>query len=222
MLSCATRLCSGEKVSDGEFDAVYPDEVKSISFRHWTPVAVARRVSQLLTENGATNVLDVGAGPGKFCIIGALTTAARFTGIEQRSNLVELAQRAVHRFGAARARIIRANIVSFDCNPFDGFYFYNPFQEQIENDPLPIDSTLERSRTLYNMYVAAATASLVSAPAGTAVVTYHGFGGPMPPQYRRVHREGANGAEIVLWVRVGNPKARPRRPSAARGPAERR
>jgi predicted RNA methylase len=217
MLSCATRLRSGEKVFDAEFDAVYPDKVRAISYRHWTPVAVARRAAQLLTENGATNVLDVGAGPGKFCIIGALTTAAHFTGIEQRLNLVELAESAALRFGAPRARILRANILTFDCSPFDGFYFYNPFQEQIENHPVPIDWNLERSRTLYNMYVAAATASLIRAPAGAAVVTYHGFGGPMPPQYRPVHREGAGGAEIVLWVRVGHSKARPRRTPAEHG-----
>jgi predicted RNA methylase len=214
MRSYAKRLRSGERVSDDEFDAVYPEQVKSVSFRHWTPVTVARRAAQLLTQTGATKVLDVGAGPGKFCIIGALTTAAEFTGIEQRPNLVELAEGAASRFGADRARVVRANIVTFDCSPFNGFYFFNPFQEQIENDPLPIDGTLERSRTLYNMYVAAATANLIRAAPGTAVVTYHGFGGPMPPHYQRVHREATPRAEIVLWVRVGHSKTRPRRPSA--------
>jgi predicted RNA methylase len=220
MFTCATRLRVGEEVSDGDFDTVYPDAVRSVSFHHWTPVAIARRAAQLLTENGASNVLDVGAGPGKFCIVGALTTSANFMGIEQRQNLVAAADVAVRRFGAARATVVRANIATFDCRAFNGFYFYNPFQEQIEDDPCPIDRTVERSRTLYNMYVAAATASLIRAPAGTAVVTYHGFGGAMPPHYRRVRSEGTTAAPLVLWVRQGEPKTKPRRPSANRGAAE--
>lgn len=220
MLNCAARLRSGETVSDTEFDAVYPEELRYISCHHWTPVAIACRAAQMLAETGATNVLDVGAGPGKFCIIGALTTPAYYTGIEQRPNLVQVAQVAARRFGADRAIVVRANIASFESRSFNGFYFYNPFREQIADDTLPIDHSLQRSRTLYNLYVAAASASLVRAPAGTAVVTYRGFGGPLPPQYRRVRSEGPAAAEIALWVREGDSKARPRRPSAEHGTAK--
>jgi predicted RNA methylase len=211
MLKYAARLRAGDGVSDYEFDAVFEPEVQKISFRHWTPVAVASRAAHLLTDIGVTRILDVGAGPGKFCIVGASATTAHFTGIEQRRNLVEAARSAAFRFGADRTRFVHANIVDFDWGPFDGFYLYNPFQEQIDGDLLPIDQTLHRSPALYKAYVASTVAKLNRAPVGTAVVTYNGFGGTMPPQYRQVHREDLGGAALVLWLRTGYSKTLPRK-----------
>ena len=214
LLECAARLHVGKKVTDDEFDTVYAHKERSISFRHWTPVVVARRAARLLTGMGATRILDVGAGVGKFCIVGALATEAHFSGVERRGNLVEIARSAAARFGAERTRFTHGNIVDFDCESFDGFYVYNPFQELVEDDPLPIDLTAERSPTLYRTCVGSMTAKLIRAPAGTAVVTFNGFGGPMPPQYRRVCTERFFSAELVLWVRSAHAKALPRQPSA--------
>jgi len=212
VLKYAARLRSGEEVSDAEFDEVYTPEVKSISFLHWSPVAVARRAAILLAEAGATRVLDVGAGPGKFCVVGALATSVQFTGIEQRRNLVDVAMAAAIRFGVERAHFVHANIVDFDWDPFNGFYFYNPFQEQIEDDDIfAIDETLERSPELRRTYVASTIAKLVRAPIGSAVVTYCGFGGMMPSQYRRVHREEFQGARLALWVKEGYSTLLPQR-----------
>jgi SAM-dependent methyltransferase len=214
LLECAARLHVGKTVSDQEFDAVYADKQRSISFRHWTPVIVASRAACLLTGMGATRILDVGSGVGKFCIVGALATPAQFSGIEHRANLVEIARSAAARFGAERTRFVHGNIVDFDCAPFDGFYIYNPFQEVFEDDPLPIDDTVERSPALYRAYIGSTTAKLIRAPGGTAVVTFNGFGGQMPPQYRRVRTEHFFSAELVLWVRNAHAKILPRRPSA--------
>src|SRR6516165_9063251 len=114
MLKVAARLRAGEAVTDGEFDQVFVPDVEAISFRHWTPVWVARRAAELLVHAGATEILDVGAGPGKFCIVGALTTAARFAGVEQRGGLVEQARQAAGKLGAARVRFVHSNLVDFD------------------------------------------------------------------------------------------------------------
>jgi hypothetical protein len=214
LLECAARLQVGKKVSDDEFDTVYAQKERSISFRHWTPVIVAIRAARLLTGMGATRILDVGAGVGKFCIVGALTTASHFSGVERRGNLVEIARSAAARFGAERTRFTHGNIVDFDCDPFDGFYLYNPFQELVEDDPLPIDQTAERSLTLHRAYLGAMKAKLIRAPVGTAVVTFNGFGGPMPSQYRRVRTEHFFSAELVLWVRKAEARILPRSSSA--------
>src|SRR5207244_1254082 len=75
-LAVAAALRSGCPVADGVFDRMFPTELRFVSFQHWTPVAVARRAAELLVGAGARRLLDVGSGPGKFCIVGALTTLA--------------------------------------------------------------------------------------------------------------------------------------------------
>ena len=213
LVNCAARLRAGKKVSDKEFDSVYGERERAISFRHWTPVTVACRAARLLTEMGATRILDIGAGVGKFCIVGALTTEADYCGVERRGNLVETARSAAERF-RARAKFVHANIVDFETDPFNGFYVYNPFQEQLAYDPLPIDETIEPSRDLYRSYVASTIAKLSRARAGSAVVTFNGLGGPMPPQYRRVSTENHFDAELVLWVKRADARTIAKGPSS--------
>ncbi len=199
----ATRLRAGEHVCDSEFDQIFAAATRSVSFRHWTPMSVATRAARLLTEAGAKEILDVGSGPGKVCIVGALTTAARFTGVEQRVRLVEEARAAAVALGADRARFVHGNFLELDCASFDGFYFYNPFQEHIDSDDIwPIDTALERSPVLHRTYVACVAAALIRAPVGTLVATFHGFGAPMPRHYRLLHTEDMCGGELTLWIRV--------------------
>jgi len=214
----AAILRAGDTIRDPEFDAIYTPDLRLRSGKHWTPVNVAIRAARLLTEIGSTRVLDVGAGPGKFCIIGALTTSAHFTGIDKRERLVEAAQMAARRVGAdTNAHFVCANVLDFGFRSFDGIYLYNPFHEQIAVDSMPIDETIQLSPDLYRAYVVCTVAKLARAPAGTAVVTYHGFGGPMPSEYRRVHREDIGSDELVLWVKGRRQKRQPgRRPLTSR------
>jgi SAM-dependent methyltransferase len=206
-LRCAARLHVGKRVSDEEFDSVYDGRARAVSFRHWTPVIVACRAARLLTELGATRILDVGAGVGKFCIVGALTTAAAYCGVERRGDLVDVARAAAARFGAQRATFTHANILDFDSDQFDGFYIYNPFEEHLEYDPLPIDEAVAPSPDLYRMCVVATTARLVRARPGTTVVTFNGLGGPMPSDYRQVRRERFFDADLTLWIKRANVQA---------------
>jgi len=50
---------------------------------------------------------------------------------------------------------------------------------------------------------------LAAARPGTRVVTYHGFGGEMPPGFERVRRDAD---ELSLWIRT-----RPRSPARTSG-----
>jgi SAM-dependent methyltransferase len=201
-LSVAAALRSGCPVADDVFDRVFPPALRDVSFQHWTPVAVARRAAQLLVGAGARRVLDVGSGPGKFCIVGALTTLASFTGIERRPSLVEVARRVAEESGTDRAAFFRGNALRFPFDHFDGFYLYNPFYEQVNLALLQIDETNVHSPVLFRRCVLATRAKLRRMPRGTAVVTYHGFGGTMADGYRQVHRENAGDGTLALWIKV--------------------
>jgi SAM-dependent methyltransferase len=198
----AAALRAGQLVSDQAFDRLYPTALRFLSFRYWTPVAVAARAAQLLAEAGATRVLDVGSGPGKFCITGALTQPVAFTGIERRPRLIEVARATAERTGAERARFVEADILRFPFARYDGFYIYNPFYEAVAPTALRIDDSVAHSPALYRQSVAGTARKLARLPIGVAVVTYHGLGGAMPSPYSRVHQETAGTDQLTLWVKI--------------------
>jgi SAM-dependent methyltransferase len=200
----AAALKSGYLVGDQTFDRVYPSELRFLSRQHWTPVSVAARAARLLVEAGATRILDAGCGPGKFCITGALTTDATFTGIEQRQRLVQIACAVGFRLGANKARFIHANILGYAFDRFDGFYFYNPFQECAESGLVRIDDTVALSPPQFHRSVLATARKLARLPVGVAVATYHGFGGVMPQNYSCMHREKAGTDRLDLWIKTGS------------------
>jgi SAM-dependent methyltransferase len=192
-------LVADRELTDRAFDQVYPRSLRELSREHWTPVRVARRAAQLLAEGDATSVLDVGSGPGKFCIVGALTTSLSFTGVERRRFLVDAARAAAARFRAPRVRFCQGNVVDFDFSGHDGFYLFNPFFEQVGRRVPPIDAEVGHSEDLYRLYVTAVERKLASARPGTAVVTYHGFGGDLPDEYDEVHTEETGDGDLTLW-----------------------
>lgn len=197
-------------VSDIAFDRFYEERIRAVSEQHWTPVAVAARAAQLLVGAGATRILDVGSGAGKFCIVGALSTGAEFVGIERRERLIQVARRAAEQAGAARATFIHANVNSFSFDGFDGVYLYNPFFEQISKHRVLIDRDLERSGRTHRYLVRTIEEKLRATPAPVAVVTFHGFGGRMPTGYALSKDEPAGNDRLEMWVKpsVTRPEAR--------------
>jgi SAM-dependent methyltransferase len=188
-------------MSDLEFDAVYNERIRKLSAQHWTPVRVAVRAARLLTQAGASRILDVGSGVGKFCIVGALTTDAHFVGAERREDLVDIARRAASRLGVSRATFVRENIDAFSFEGFDGIYLYNPFFEQVSKFLVQIDRGLERSEAAFRYFARTTTAKLAAAVPPVAVVTFNGFGGQMPRAYAFRGDEPAGNDRLELWVK---------------------
>jgi SAM-dependent methyltransferase len=100
-------LRNGRRVRDDAFDSVYPEAVRKVSSRSWTPVEVARTAARWFAAEGARRVQDVGSGPGKFCVVAALTADLQLTGLEQRQDLVAISKAAAQAYGASAARRFR-------------------------------------------------------------------------------------------------------------------
>jgi SAM-dependent methyltransferase len=196
------RLRSGMPLDDADFDRLYPEWAREHSAIHWTPVQVARRAAELLVVRPGTRVLDVGSGVGKFCLIGALHVPGVFYGIEQRFHFVKVAHDLAQRLGLSRARFLHGNMLDAHWAGFDAFYLYNPFAENIASMSEAIDTTVERSPLLFRAYIQGVRERLDRARRHTRVVTYHGFGGEMPPDYR-LELEEHSGTEVLeLWVKA--------------------
>jgi SAM-dependent methyltransferase len=198
----AATLRKGLPLRDAQFDALYPSWARRPGRIHWTPIEVAQRAAQLLVTHSGTRVLDVGAGVGKFCMVGALMTSGVFYGIEQRRHLVTLAKETAAKLGILNTRFLYGNMTKLDWRVFDGFYLYNPFSEHLPGLIDPIDDTVELDKTLYRRYIEFVCEQLDKTKVGTRVVTFHGFGGQRPPAYEQVLDERCGNGHLELWVKT--------------------
>jgi hypothetical protein len=199
----AIRAVQGDRpVADHKFDDLFPEWTRAASDVHWSPITVARRAAELLVEKPGDRVLDVGSGVGKLCIVGALTTPGTFVGVEQRGSLVAVARNIVRRHRIPRCTFVHANMTEVDWSTFDAFYLYNPFEENLSLGRHIIDETVERSVTAYREYVSFVETQLVAARPGTRLVTFHGFGGRMPPRWTRRRRERRGSGKLDIWVKL--------------------
>lgn len=205
---------SGRRLADEAFDAIYEPRWQLLSSQHWTPLPDAEVAVQWLTEAGARRVLDVGAGVGKLCIYGALITDdVHFVGVEHRSELVGAATRAAARLGvASRVELRHGSIDSIDPSSFDAIYLYNPFAENLSDDPDDvIDRTVELGRDRYQRDVQTIERWLPGLRVGARVVTLHGFGGWLPDSFRPIASRRTGWDVLRLWEKT--------RPGGARSTA---
>jgi SAM-dependent methyltransferase len=200
----ALALRHGRAVPDAVFDAHIPWRFRTASPRFWTPVSVARTAAKLFEEAGVRRVLDVGSGVGKLCIVGALTSGVSFTGVEQRPHLVAAARSLAFRFSVdRRVEFVGGTLdaVRFEC--FDGFYFFNPFGENLYvDDEDQLDRTVELNGARFTRDVHLIEDTLGRLPLGTSFVTYHGFGGRIPDTYEPVRVERTSTSALRLWSKV--------------------
>ncbi len=187
---------------DATFDALYAAPIRARSSRFWTPIAVASRAARLFAQHGVHRVLDVGSGPGKFCLTAAATCPElELTGIEQRPHLVQAARAVAAQLRLDNARFVAGAIAELPWPELDGLYLYNPFAENVYTEVTPIDATVELSTPRYMADVRFVGEVIRDAPVGTVVMTYHGFGGPIPLSYDLVHAERAHTDWLRVWVK---------------------
>ena len=197
-------------VRDEDFDLLYPPEVRAASPMFWTPVRVAVRAAELLVGNRrGAKVMDVGSGPGKLCIVGALTTSGHFTGVEQRPQLVNAARGAASQLHVGTSvSFVLGRLDEIDWASYDAFYFYNPFMENMYSPECHYDRTIELSKPRFVRDIAGARRGLRRAREGARVVTYHGLGDELPGQFHLEHSEIAGSDCLEVWVRSSNREQR--------------
>jgi predicted RNA methylase len=207
VLAIRDALARRMAISDAELDQVFPEEFRERSYLHWTPVAVAMRAAELLAPEPSLRVLDIGAGVGKMCLVGALVTGAMWWGIEQDQVLVAAANHAAWALDIdRRTRFVHGDGSRLAWDEFDALYFYNPFTTLML---APHASPFVRYATIQNT-LRRVEQRLASAREGTRVVTYHGFGGKLPAGYTLISREPAGGDVLELWIRDASPTHVPR------------
>lgn len=182
--------------SDIEFNQLLDCQTESISNLHWTPHKVIHTAVSWLGENKQEHILDIGSGVGKFCILGALSSSAKFTGIEQRKNLVNTSNKIARENNISNATFIHGNFTDLDFSNYTSFYLYNPFWENISNDQL-IDNKIPISEELYTSYNKELSKKLSALKKGTLVVTYLMKEEHIPANYLIIKK--AFNDDLLLW-----------------------
>lgn len=193
------EIRSGD-LADEAFDRQLPEPLHDKAPRYFTPATVARKAARLLAPRPGMTVLDVGSGVGKFCIVAAQEVpTATFVGVEWRPQLIRIAMLLARQTATTNARFILADALDVDWSSYDSFYFFNPFAEHLFDPDEVLDTTIDLDPASFTRYVNEVRHRLGSAPIGTRVATYHGFGGVRPAGYDRVGRDDSL---LELWIKT--------------------
>lgn len=187
---------------DERFDELFPEHVRAASRMYWTPLRVAALAAEQFFEHRATRVLDVGSGPGKFCLAAAVAEPSLvLTGVEQRPNLVDAARSAAHRLRLTNAHFEVGDASTVDWQQFDGFYFFNPFAENLFERSQRFDESVSLCAEKHEADISRVEQALKAARVGSALITYHGYGGRVPRSYRLSRSLKAGTDWLNVWVK---------------------
>jgi len=166
-----SRLKNNQTIDDIEFDALYPKSFLNISDRHFSSIYVCQLAARFLSEQKQANILDIGSGAGKFCIIGALSHENTcFTGVEYRATLHMEAVYLKNQFQLSNCDFVNGNIIDYNIQDFNAFYMFNPFLEQKDKSAIiNIDFEYE-DKIDYLNYV---FEKFEKMPPGTRLSTYY-------------------------------------------------
>jgi SAM-dependent methyltransferase len=185
-------------IEDEKFDLIYPAKIRALSPVFWTPVAVAAEAAKWLVTAPRLRVLDIGCGPGKFCLVAALVTEGRFTGVDQRSDLITIARQAASELKLPDVGFIHGNVLDLNFGDFEAFYLFNPFEENMFQGK-KIDRAVPLSPELFKKYTSHVSTELGARPIGTRVATYMGYANDIPSCYSCESTHF--GDDLKLWIK---------------------
>lgn len=193
-------LREGRCPADRAFDRYLPDDLRALSRYYWTPLLAIVRAARWLDDLDVRTVVDIGSGAGKFCVAGALATRCSFVGLEHRPRLVAAARALAELFEVEdRVRFIEGALGEADLPAADAYYLFNPFGENLFGASECIDEDVELGDERYEHDVATTLELLRSAPPGTCLLTYNGFGGRVPEGYQQVRLDLDLSSVLRMW-----------------------
>lgn len=197
--SVFTYLKANIELDDDRFNQIYPPAIQQLARRHWTPVAIAKKAAEFLVPFAGAKVLDIGSGAGKFCLVGASSTQGHFTGVEQRENLIRLSKRLARENEIHNAHFLHANVAEVDFSAYDSFYFYNSFQEHLD-ETARIDDQVELGEQYYRYYTDYIHIELCKKNIGTRLVTYWTYPSAIPKTYKLQYT--SNEGLLMFWMKT--------------------
>jgi len=186
------------QLTDTSFNELLPGYLKFAARLYFTPIEVAKKAAEWLTENNEKRILDIGSGVGKFCIAAASHVDSHFYGVEYRKSLVQVGKHIAKHYQLNNVTLLNANILDIDFSNYDGFYIFNPFYENLEKTKR-LNDEVKLKAELYQVFLKYTDDQLDKAKVGTKLVTYHGNNFEVPNSYTKIN-DAFNG-DLKLWVK---------------------
>jgi SAM-dependent methyltransferase len=186
------------ELTDTSFNELLPGYLKFAARLYFTPIEVAKKAAEWLTENNEKRILDIGSGVGKFCIAAASHVDSHFYGVEYRKSLVQVGKHIAKHYQLNNVTLLNANILDIDFSNYDGFYIFNPFYENLEKTKR-LNDEVKLKAELYQVFLKYTDDQLDKAKVGTKLVTYHGNNFEVPNSYVKIN-DAFNG-DLKLWVK---------------------
>lgn len=200
----AKALASQEPPRDECFDLFLPARLRAVSYRFWTPLDVTRRCAAWFEEVGIRSIVDIGAGVGKFCIVGALTSSCFFLGIEQRPRFARVARELARLLSVAdRVTILDGQFGKVPLPQADCYYLFNPFEENLFPIQEALDGDVELSPARFRRDLRAFRSLVATSPIGTYFLSYNGIGGVLPDCLDQVRVDHGASAPLRLFRKAG-------------------
>jgi len=198
------NIQAGKPVEDIEFDQIYPPRIRALSKVQWSSIEVARRIAFLVGTNSTARFIDIGSGVGKLCVLLSLLTDMEIYGIEQREDLFSVSRTVVKNNHLKNIYLIHGNMMKLDWSKYDVFYFYNPFQEHNCGswEGGLIDKNIDLDRKHYAQYISEAFRQMTWLKPGKKVITFHGYGGLIPPSMKLLNSCQVNNGDLCLWEKL--------------------
>jgi len=187
-----------DELTDASFNDLLPGYLKFAARLYFTPIEVAKKAAEWLTENNEKRILDIGSGVGKFCIAAASHVDSHFYGVEYRKSLVQVGKHIAKHYQLNNVTLQNANILDIDFSKYDGFYIFNPFYENLEKTKR-LNDEVKLEAELYQVFLNYTDEQLDKAKIGTKLVTYHGNNFEVPNSYTKIN-DAFNG-DLKLWVK---------------------
>ncbi|HMG16708.1 MAG TPA: methyltransferase domain-containing protein [Saprospiraceae bacterium] len=193
------NISSNINIEDNEFDLIFNKDTQIEAEMNFTPFLVAKMAAHYLANKKGTRILDIGAGAGKFCLIGSACTEANYIGVEQKQSLCNEANRIILQYHLSNIEFIHSNITSISFIEYDAFYFYNSFHENIcllESD----NDTSHLNHEFYDKYSFYMKDQLDAMPIGTKLVTYFSYLKEVPASYEVKFSEFEG--KLKMWEKL--------------------
>ena len=196
-----SALRNREDVYDFEFDQVLPPRYRDCSDVQWTTIRAAQAFVSLIGENQKASFVDLGSGVGKMCLLLALLTDLEITGVERRESLVKVARNLAETNAPGRIHYLKMDMFELEWRDYDLLYMYNPFFELVCRTGLLIDSNIQGGDLAFRKSINSVYKKLDQLLPGQRVVTFHGFGGKFPANFKLIQRVVVGKGSLGLWER---------------------